>query len=250
MSSSKDRFSTGSDAYQKFRPEYPPALYAYLWSQVPGRKRAVDAGTGNGQVAKVLAQQFEEVLAIDISAAQLEQAPALPNVHYQVGRIEDCQLPAASVDLITVAQAYHWFDFAAFAEVAGHLLKPDGRVAVWGYGLLRINSTIDNLLDHYDQKVIGPYWDAERGHIDTAYQSVGFDFEEIDVPENFSITLKWGIEDLAGYLGTWSGLRRYRTAVQKDPLAELIAEVKKVWPNKDKLPLQIPVFMRLGKPKD
>lgn len=247
MKPQKDRFSTASDAYRKFRPEYPPALYAYLWSQVPGRERALDAGTGNGQVAKVLARKFEEVIALDISAAQLKEAPQLPNVRYQVGRMEDCSLPAASVDLITVAQAYHWFDFAAFGKVARRLLKPDGRVAVWGYGLLRINAVVDGLVDHYYEEVIGAHWDAERRHIDTAYREVGFDFEEMEVPGKYFVGADWRLADLEGYLGTWSGLKRYREAEGKDPLPELVRDLEKVWPNRGTLPVRIPIFMRLGK---
>ena len=64
---SLDRFSTQAAAYARYRISYPAALYAWLLPQVPGRRRAWDCATGNGQVAAVLARHFEHVAATDLS---------------------------------------------------------------------------------------------------------------------------------------------------------------------------------------
>ena len=248
MKPQKDRFSTASDAYRKFRPTYPAELYDYLWSRTPGRRRALDAGTGNGQVAMVLAEEFEEVVGMDISAAQIAEAPVAENVRYEVGRIEDCPLPDGSLDLITVAQAYHWFDFEAFGRVAHRLLKPGGRVAVWGYGLLRFGGAVDGVVDHLYDGVIGSHWDAERRHIDSGYRTVGFEFEEMEVGRAFSMEVEWKMEELMGYLGTWSGLKRYRQATGSDPLVDLREDLGNAWGDGEIKKALIPIFMRLGKP--
>src|SRR3954451_7497379 len=110
----KDYFSSQSDNYAKYRPTYPAALYAYLYSLVPENKLAWDCGTGNGQVARVLADHFEKIFATDISQSQLDHAPRVAKVQYSVQSAERTNFPASQFDLIVVAQAIHWFDFERF----------------------------------------------------------------------------------------------------------------------------------------
>jgi len=105
----KDRFSKQATAYAAFRPTYPNELYRFILSQVKEKNAAWDCATGNGQVARDLSPHFEEVQATDSSANQIENAFALPNIHYSVSTAEKTFFPESTFDLVTVGQAIHWF---------------------------------------------------------------------------------------------------------------------------------------------
>lgn len=242
----KDNFSQQSAQYAQFRPAYPPELYDFLLPLAPGRLRAWDCATGNGQVAAVLADHFDEVDATDISARQLEHAIQRPNIRYAVAAAEKTDFPDAAFDLITVAQAAHWFDFDRFYAEARRVLKPGGVLALWGYGLLRTASdAVNERLDHFYRVVVGPYWDAERRHVDEAYRSIPFPFAEIEAA-TFRMPYRWTRAHFLGYLGTWSAAQHYRKAQGEDPVALFSAEIAAVWPEEEELDIWFPVFVRLG----
>ena len=112
----KDLFSQTAVEYATYRPGYPKALMGFLLSKLESRDTAWDCGTGNGQMAKLIAPSFREVCATDISEKQLQQAEARSNIFYSVSPAEDTEFPDDYFDLITVAQAIHWFDFHAFCN--------------------------------------------------------------------------------------------------------------------------------------
>ncbi|MDX1378106.1 MAG: class I SAM-dependent methyltransferase, partial [Anaerolineales bacterium] len=139
----EDHFSTQSRQYAQFRPQYPNAIYAYFASIVPGYALAWDCGTGNGQAAVGLAQYFEQVYATDASADQIAHAYPHPKVEYRVESAEQVALETASVNLVTVAQAVHWFDFDKFYAEVNRVLEPGGILAVWTYHLPEISPQTD-----------------------------------------------------------------------------------------------------------
>jgi ubiquinone/menaquinone biosynthesis C-methylase UbiE len=110
----KDHFSGHADSYEAYRPDYPEALFAYLASLVPARKFAWDCATGNGQAAVALMPWFDRVIATDASRKQLDEARDADRITYLAAPAERTPLPDASVDLVTVAQALHWFNLPAF----------------------------------------------------------------------------------------------------------------------------------------
>ena len=114
----KDHFSSHADQYARSRPTYPAELFDYLMSLTSLRGLAWDCATGSGQAAVALAGHFAQVVATDASAAQIANAAAHPNVAYLVATAENSGLSNESVDVITVAQALHWFDFSAFFNEA------------------------------------------------------------------------------------------------------------------------------------
>ncbi|MBV9987935.1 MAG: class I SAM-dependent methyltransferase, partial [Chitinophagaceae bacterium] len=175
----KDNFSSQSQNYAQFRPHYPAELFSYLLGLVKERESAWDCGTGNGQVAGVLADHFGLVQATDISQQQLDQAISKPNIHYSVQSAEKTGFADAAFDLITVAQAIHWFRFHEFYSEVKRTLKPGGLLAVIGYGLLRTDAALQQLLDDFYRNTVGVYWDAERRYIDEAYTTIPFPFKEI-----------------------------------------------------------------------
>ncbi|MCP4441969.1 MAG: class I SAM-dependent methyltransferase [Aureispira sp.] len=241
-----DNFSEDSKLYQKFRPSYPQDLYDFILEQVVDTSAVWDCGTGNGQVAKVLSTYFDHVEATDISEQQLKAAPKLDNVNYGVCRAEKTTFEANTFSLITVAQAIHWFDFKAFYEEVKRVAKPKSILAIWGYGLLKVSPEIDQHIQHFYTQIIGPYWNEERRHIDTAYTSIQFPFEEVNTP-SFSIPMLWELSDLEGYLNTWSGVKRYEKANAKNPVSNLIEVLTDLWPKGKKQAVESPIFTKIGR---
>lgn len=246
MKQTKDNFSSLATGYQKFRPDYPQVLYDFLYQQCTAFEQALDCGTGNGQVALALSQKFEQVMATDISAAQIEAAPKAKNIRYSVQRAETTNFPEQSFDLVTVGQAYHWFDFEAFGKEVNRILKPEGIIAIWSYHLLRISPEIDTLIDEFYEKVVGPYWDAERDWVDQRYKTVPFPFEDIHTSFEFTINKSFNLQSLEGYLHTWSAVKHYTNRNGQSPVPELMQKITSHWHQKV-YPAQFPGFIRLGK---
>lgn len=243
----KDRFSAQAEQYRRFRPTYPAALYDHILPLVQGRERAWDAGTGNGQVAVVLGDYFQEVIATDISKRQMQSARPHPRVRYRLARAEAAPLPDHSVDLITVAQALHWFAFPAFFREVRRVVRPGGVLATWGYGLLRLEAApAQALIEHFYSDTVGPYWDPERRHIDTAYQSIPFpDWQEITTEEVFYLETHFTLDHLLGYLGTWSSVQHFLASNQADPLAVLRRALLPHWPAAAERTVVFPLFLRM-----
>lgn len=241
----KDNFSKQAADYKNFRPHYPDALYSYLFSQLRNTGTAWDCGTGNGQVAVRLADRFETVYATDISAQQLSNADQRDNIRYLQARAEATPLAAASIDLVTVAQAIHWFDFEAFYKEVQRVARPEALLAVWGYGLIRISTAIDPLLQQLYSNTLGPYWDAERKWIDQCYQHLPFPFEELSTPR-FQISLRWTRPQFIGYLQSWSSVQHYRKENSHSPLPAFEEAIAASWPEGETKEVCFPVFMRLG----
>ncbi|HVU55755.1 MAG TPA: class I SAM-dependent methyltransferase [Puia sp.] len=242
----KDNFSSQSDKYARFRPTYPDALYHYLLSIVPARDNAWDCGTGNGQVAQVLAASFKKVFATDISRQQIENAFRHERIGYSVQPAENTSFPDDSFDLITVAQAIHWFDFDAFYREVIRTIRNKGVLAVIGYGLFRLSPALDTIIAAFYRDVVGPYWDKERKYIDDNYRTIPFPFDEIETPV-FENVFEWTFEHLIGYLGTWSAVKHYKKATSKDPVDLIHDELKKAWGERETCTGSFPILLRVAR---
>jgi ubiquinone/menaquinone biosynthesis C-methylase UbiE len=240
----KDLFSEHSKLYSQFRPTYPKELYEFIFSHVNEFDTAWDCGTGNGQSARVLSKKFRKVLATDISANQIEQAFKSETIFYSVCG-ERTPFANNSIDLVTVAQAIHWFDLDAFYKEVNRVAKSNAALAVWGYSLLSIHPEIDLLLLDFYKNVVGTYWDKERHLIDEQYKTIPFPFTEITTP-SFEFSVEWSIEQLAGYLSTWSAVRKYIQANQVNPLEKLIERITPLWEG-NSMRITFPLFVRLGR---
>lgn len=245
MKQALDRFSKQTDSYKKFRPTYPSALYEFLFSISQSFDAAWDCGTGNGQVAVQLATEFEKVFASDISESQLANAEKRVNIEYLKFRAEQPPFEDNSLDLITVGQAIHWFDIPLFFWEAKRVLKDNGILAFWGYGLLRVSPEIDKLIDHFYKEVVGPYWDFERQHVDSNYETIVFDWQEIETPETLKIQTKWSLEHFEGYFNSWSAVQNYKEKHDLNPVRNFIQEVMNHW-QKDSIEVKFPIFIRAG----
>lgn len=253
MSGFKDHFSSASGHYAAYRPDYPAALFAWLAGQCshPGtsteRDFAWDCATGNGQAALGLAPHFRRVVATDASAEQIRHTAHHPAIDYRVAPAEASRLADHSVDLVTVAQAAHWFDLPRFYAEAARALKTGGVIALWGYGRMVLPGEMDVSFQRFYGETVGPYWPPERALIDDAYRSLDFPFAEIQAPA-FHIEVEWSLPRLIAYLSTWSAVRRFQGARGHDPLPALMAELAPLWGGHDTpRRLQWPLFFRIGR---
>jgi SAM-dependent methyltransferase len=243
----KDNFSTQAHLYAKFRPKYPKELYDFVLNQVGNRQIAWDCGTGNGQVASEIALYFEQVFATDISQKQLDNAPQNAKIFYTISSAEHTNFPDNIFDLVTVGQALHWFDFEQFYQEIRRVCKPNAVLAVWGYGTLTIdNQEIDDKMQYFYQEQIGKYWDAERRYIDEEYRSIPFDFPEIKLP-TFSMNYDWTIDELEGYLNTWSSVQKYIKLHNQNPVSQFISEIESLFNHNKKLKICFPIFLKIGR---
>ncbi len=240
----KDLFSSASENYVKFRPGYPPELYKFLRKICGQKTRAWDCGTGNGQVAGELADFFAEVKATDISENQLSQAIQKSNISYSLQPAEKTGFPNGFFDLVTVAQAIHWFDFEAFYAEVKRVLKPGGYIAVIGYELFRSNPQTNKIIDHFYRETVGPFWYPERKYLEEKYQTIPFPFEEVNTPE-FSAKETWSRERLLGYLNTWSSVKNYERQKGENPVALIEEELQQSFGERGEV--EIPILFRLGK---
>ena len=241
---SKDLFSRQANQYAAFRPTYPKELYDFIFSHVTSFTTSWDVGTGNGQVARDLSKRFEKVIASDTSAKQLENAYQAENIFYfQTG--ETILFSGRRFDLICVAQAIHWFDREKFYTEVKRVGKPNSTIAVWGYGLLSVNSEIDILVRDFYVNIIGPYWDSARKLVDEEYKTIFFPFSEIQTPP-FSFSFYWTLAEFQGYLNTWSSVQKYIEENNSNPVENLIAKIQPSW-GLEKMEVKFPLFLRLGK---
>ena len=226
----KDHFSGHAADYASHRPTYPGELFEFLAGLVPRRSLAWDSATGSGQAAVALAGWFDRVIGTDASAQQIASAACVPgNLELRVAKAEDSGLPDRSVDLVTVAQALHWFDFAAFYAEVRRVLAPGGALAVWCYELTRVSPEVDVIIDRFYRGKINAFWPPERGHIESGYREIPFPFQQVvDVPE-FSMAVEWTADDLLNYLQTWSAVRRYIAVLGDDPVGDLEPELQAAW---------------------
>ncbi len=240
----KDHFSTQSRDYSRFRPAYPKALYQYLASIAPATQRAWDCATGSGQAAIGLAPHFHKVIATDASEAQIANAVAANGVEYRVAPAEHSGLDAASMDLVTVAQAVHWFDLDAFGKELERVLKPQGIVAVWTYHLLKITPEIDRVVYRLYDELLGEYWPPERMIVERRYADIELPLQALTAPE-FAMPVALDLPALMGYLNTWSATQRYIQDKGHNPVEQVADELRQAWGRQERHESSWPLTLKL-----
>ncbi|WP_020526467.1 class I SAM-dependent methyltransferase [Flexithrix dorotheae] len=241
-----DNFSDKSKEYALYRPSYPREAIEFLIALVEEKKQAWDCGTGNGQFAVELAEYFDRVWATDLSANQIKNAVPHDRITYKVEQAENAAFPENSFDLISVAQAIHWFDFDGFYPAVKKVLKPEGIFVAIGYSTIQIPPHLNEIIHHFYTEVVGKYWDKERRHIDAGYQTIPFPFREIETPA-FEIELHWTFEQLIGYLNTWSSVKHYISQNRENPVDIIQEKLKNAWGGTEKIKVIFPIILRVGK---
>lgn len=223
----KDHFSAQSAGYARHRPHYPPELFTHL-AGLGGRKLAWDCATGNGQAAIALAPHFERVVATDASRAQIDAAMSHPGVSYRVATAEESGLPDDSADLITVGQALHWFDTARFFDEASRVLVAGGCVAAWCYELCHVSAGCDAVVERLYTAIVGPFWPPERRLIEERYAGIEFPGTAVATPP-FEMGAQWTVNEMLGYLRTWSACQHYRRQHGSDPVGLIEDDLRAAW---------------------
>jgi SAM-dependent methyltransferase len=241
----KDYFSGHSKVYAAFRPTYPAALYDFILNTVHTRDRAWDCGTGNGQVAHVLAKHFAQVDATDISSQQLANAQVEKNITYSISPAEKTNFPDHTFDLITVGQALHWFDRDAFFTEIKRVGKPGATLAVWGYATLSIRIELDEVIGDFYENIVGPYWDSARRLVEEEYKSIEFPFQHVK-RARFAIEVDWTPQQLAGYFESWSATQKYIKVHGTNPVPDVMGRLRKLWPEAETRKIKFPVFVITG----
>jgi SAM-dependent methyltransferase len=243
-----DPFARLSSGYAKYRPRYPERLFAHLSSLVPRHERAWDCATGNGQAALGLARYFRQVVATDPSAGQIAHALPHERVIYGVASAEKVDIESGSVDLVTVAQALHWFAHDGFYSEVRRVLTREGVFAAWGYSFIRAPEPVQSVLEEFHEQVIKPLWLPENRLSDEGFESLPFPFEEFGSPP-ITMEALWDLNHLVGFLGTWTVVQRYREASGVDVLEPLLDKLRIAWGDTERsLRFIWPIKLRVGRP--
>lgn len=241
----KDHFSSISKNYHIHRPDYPDNLFSYLNSQVSQHDVAWDCATGNGQCALKLSTFFSKIIASDASTQQIKQSSHADNINYIVATAEYVPIRANCADLITVAQALHWFDIEAFTKEAARILNSEGVLAVWSYNLLNINPDVDTVINQLDKNILKNYWPPERALVENQYATIHMPFTELTT-KPFQMEVEWSLGQLIGYLNTWSSVEAYKKQNRSNPLDLIKHPLLEAWGMENTIQsIRWPITMKL-----
>ena len=194
----------------------------------------------------MLADHFVQVIATDASEAQISNATAKDGVRYAITSAEESGIDARVIDLVTVAQALHWFDIDAFAKEANRVLKDAGIIAVWTYNLLDITPKVNACVQTLYADIVGDYWPEERLMVENAYCDISLPLVEIEAP-SFEMSANWSLSELVGYLCTWSATKHYQAAKGVNPVEIIYPELATAWGEAQTRDVSWPLSMRIWK---
>lgn len=241
----RDHFSGVAEQYAASRPVYPPELVDRLAALAPSRTRAWDAGCGSGQLSTLLGDAFQGVVATDASPQQVAAARPHPHVIYRVAPAEASGLPDRSIDLCVAAQAAHWFDLDRYFAEVRRVAVPHGAIALVTYHRPRVGGDVEPALEAIS-RAVGPYWPPERRPVEELYAHVPFPFDEVRLPEMW-IELRWPLEQLIGYIHTWSSTQAFAKAVGAERLEPLEQTLREAWGDPERLHVvRWPLGVRAG----
>lgn len=167
---------------------------------------------------------------------------------YSVAPAEQSNLPAASVDLVTVAQAAHWLELPALYAEVRRVARSGAILALITYGVLHIDdAAIDAVMQRFYGETLGPYWPPERRHVEDGYRTLLFPFPAVAMPE-LAITQSWRLSDLIGYTETWSAARALETALGRGPILAFQETLAATWGVPDtRRTIRWPLSLRAGR---
>ena len=240
-------FEQGGKDYATYRPQYPEEVTSYLSSIAPETKLAVDVGCGTGQLTQHLSTSFYQVVGIDPSSEQINNAFKANNINYQCSPAEKLELPDNCVDLITVAQAAHWFDLPEFYKEVSRVGKNGAVIALISYGVLRLEGELDKHFQDFYWNKIGRFWSSRRKMVDDGYKTLDFPFEELKHPA-ININLNWNFSEFIGYISTWSAVRNANESNNTHLFSDFASQTETLWGEVDNTnQITWDVNMRVGR---
>lgn len=223
-------FSDKSDLYQSARPSYPGELYQFLSSISPGHQSAWDCACGSGQAATGLVEYFQQVHASDVSTQQVAAATPQERINYFVCAAERSPLAPASMDLVCVAQALHWFDLEQFWPELDRVLKPDGVFACWGYNFPLWVDGLDEIVNDKILGVIAPYWPENNQLLWNHYRDIEFPYAAMPTPK-FRMAVAWNLYELFDLIHTFSATRRCMADIGDEFFVSAFEHASRYWRN-------------------
>jgi SAM-dependent methyltransferase len=173
-------FQQAADAYERARPEYPPAALEWLRDRFdlrPGRI-VVDVGAGTGKLTRAVVATGAGVVAVEpVAAMRSVLEREVPAAQVQGGTAEGLPLADASVDVIFAAAAFHWFDGPRALAEFHRVLRPGG-----GLALLWNRRPREQQLHAAIDEIIEPHRGDTPSHIGGAWR-VAFDDTELFAPD-------------------------------------------------------------------
>lgn len=193
---------------------------------------AWDAGCGSGQLSTLLPARFARVIATDPSADQIAQARAHPGVEYRRASAEASGLEAGSVDLAVAAQAAHWFDLPRYYAEVRRVVRPGGLLALLAYGVVHVDRDLLAIVDRFYWQTLAGFWPQERKIVEEGYRSLPFPFSELHAPA-FAMTATWSLDQLLGYVRTWSAVQAIERERGGDAYAGFARALTAAWGEPD-----------------
>ncbi|HZX80814.1 MAG TPA: class I SAM-dependent methyltransferase [Lysobacter sp.] len=247
-----DHFSGVAQAYAAARPAYPRALFDAITAHVSPTAHVWEPGCGSGQATRDLAARFAHVHATDPSEQQLSEHWAregADNVTLAVEPGERTWLFDASVDLVAVAQAMHWFDVPAFFAECDRVLRPGGVLAAWGYDDFDVSPGMEAAVAPFRAR-IEQDWPPEREFIKRHYADFYWPFERLDAPP-LALEVDWPFERFAGYLSSFSATARHLARTGDDAVALHRDALREAWGDPALIRrIRWPLFLHLRRKPD
>lgn len=231
---------TITQAYAQYRPHAPPGVRRhaldFLRARAPlppaddDRRHGLllDVGCGSGQTSQIFSSDFRRIIGIDPSVNQIVNAVernASPNVEYHVGCDDQLPVDDASVDLVVVGQAVHWFDFGKFYRECRRVLKPHGCLAMYGYDRPRLALLGDDSQQrkrdsdrHIGDFLAACHYDARSRHVEDHYVDVYFDLPSREKVYSDRLSME-KVTDLHSYLEHTASFSGYQNYVNNTLLA-------------------------------
>lgn len=227
---SKERFSDRVDSYIKYRPSYPVAAIDYLYDVIGIERDSeiADIGAGTGIFAELLLERGSHVIGVEPNTEMREAAETMlaeePNFRAVAGSAEETGLVDQSVDFITCAQAFHWFDQGATQVEFQRILKPQGKVILVWNSRLTIGTPF---LEQYEQLL----HDYGTDYAKVNHKNISADQLEPFFQTGTMELAKFGnrqvfdLEGLSGRLNSSS----YIPATDDPRYAEMMSELKRIF---------------------
>lgn len=160
----EEKFSGKAEVYSKYRPSYPCSLIDWIYEKTSA-KNVVDIGAGTGIFTQCLLIKPWHVTAVEPNDDMLYYLKQLSGkIQVVKASAENTELKPNTYDLITVAQAFHWFDKSMFKQECKRILTPNGKLAVV------FNRRCQNDFNHERNKICMKYCGSyHSGHVNTGY---------------------------------------------------------------------------------
>lgn len=185
------------------------------------------------------------MVATDVSLSQVRQAAPHLRISYWVARSEDSGLATASVDLVTVAAAVHWFDLGLFFAEVERVARPGCVLAIWSYHVGDVAPPLDEIFAGFYDEVLKPFFASGARLVDDRYQTIDLPGHELS-GEELEMTASWTLDQMIAYIMTWSGVHQYIAEHGRNPVESIRGELERAWGAPETVQtVRWPLYLRL-----